>query len=479
MPNVNILLERAHNPTKENAELISRAFSFAEKAHKGQMLFEAMPFFDHVCEVALILADLKMDVMTIAAGLLHDVLEDELVSKEDLQKEFGEEITFLVRGVTKLRKYRYKGVERHAESLRQFLIATSKDARVLIIRFADRLHKMRVLRHESPEKQKSVALDTLEIYAPLANRFGMGQIKGELEDLAFPYVYPKEFDETKKLLKQRSEEHQKYLEKVRRTLQKKLAEYGIKPIQTDYRVKHIYSLYKKLLRYDKDIEKIYDIAALRVIMPTEADCYKVLGIVHELWNPLPGRIKDYIAVPKPNGYQSLHTTIFTGDGGIVEIQIRTLEMHNEAEYGIASHLGYKEGVERKTGQKLKKRLSWIEQIVEWQKHVRESKEFLETLKMDFFKDRVFVFTPKGDVIDLPEDSTAVDFAYAIHSDIGDHMAGVKINDKMASFDMKLKSGDKVEIITKKGASPSPKWLSVAKTTIARKHIRSALQRVKT
>ncbi len=476
MKNVKDLIKITRSISAQDADLISRAFSFAERIHKEQRLFDAIPFFDHVYEVAYILAALGMDAKTITAGLLHDVLEDDLISKDELKKEFGEEITFLVHGVTKLRAYRYKGVERHAESLRQFLFATSKDARVLVIRFADRLHKMRVLGHASPEKQKSVALDTLEIYAPLANRLGIGQFKGELEDLAFPFVYPKEHEETKKMLREKSHENQKYLERVYRDLHKELAKKNIYPLKTDYRIKHIYSLYKKLQRYDMDIEKIYDIAALRIVMPTESECYQVLGIVHELWRPLPGRIKDYIAVPKPNGYQSLHTTIFTGDGGIAEIQIRTLEMHNEAEFGIASHLGYKEVSNRARGEKLKKRLSWIAQIVEWQKNVSESKEFLETLKMDFFKDRVFVFTPKGDVIDLPEDSSPVDFAYTIHSDIGKHMAGARVNDKMVSFDTKLKNGDKVEIITKKSASPSQKWLSCVKTSIARKHIKAATQK---
>lgn len=479
MTNVKEILTHTKLGSDEDIKLISHAFSFAENVHKGQMLFETVPFFEHVCEVARILAELGMDAKTIAAGFLHDVLEDELVSKEELEREFGEEIASLVQGVTKLRKYRYKGVERHAESLRQFLIATSKDARVLIIRFADRLHKMRLLNYATPERQKSIALDTLEIYAPLADRFGMGQTKGELEDLAFPYIYPKEYEETRRLLKQKSHENQKYLERVYRELQKEFAKKGIRPLKTDYRAKHLYSLYKKLQRYDMDIDKIYDIAALRIVMPTESECYSVLGIIHELWRPLPGRIKDYIAVPKPNGYQSLHTTIFTGDGGIAEIQIRTLEMHNEAEFGIASHLGFKEGVDRVRGEKIKKRLSWIDQVVEWQKNVSESKEFLETLKMDFFKDRVFVFTPKGDVIDLPEDSSPVDFAYAIHSDIGDRMAGARVNDKMVSIDTKLQNGDKVEIITKKNASPSQKWLSCVKTNIARKHIRSALGQKKT
>ncbi|MEK7179290.1 MAG: TGS domain-containing protein, partial [Patescibacteria group bacterium] len=275
-----------------------------------------------------------------------------------------------------------------------------------------------------------------------------------------------------------SVENQKYLEKIHRALQKELAAHGIKPIQADYRIKHLYSLYKKLQRYDMDIDKIHDLAALRIVVSDVEECYRVLGIIHGLWTPLQGRIKDYIDIPKPNGFQSLHTTIFTGDGGIIEIQIRTLPMHEEAEFGIASHLGYKEKIPRNRGTALKKRLLWIDQLVEWQKNISESKEFLETLKMDFFKDRVFVFTPKGDVIDLPEESTAVDFAYAIHSDVGDHTFGVKINERYAALDTKLKNGDKVEIITKKNALPSPKWLSYAKTTIARKHIKSALQQKK-
>ncbi|MDP3725996.1 MAG: RelA/SpoT family protein [bacterium] len=475
MNNIKDLLAVAKLRSPKDAEIISRAFEFAQKAHEGQKRFSGEPYIEHAYETAKTLAELHMDASTIAAGLLHDTLEDGRVTQEILEKEFGEEIMFLVRGVTKLGKYQYRGLERHAESLRQFLLAISKDARVLIIRFADRLHNMKTLEYVRPDKQKRIALETLEIYAPLANRLGMGQIKGTLEDLAFPYVYPEAYDETRKLLKEKSTENQKYLERVNSALQKKLAEKNIKTIKIDYRVKHLYSLYKKLERYDMDIDKIYDIAALRVVVSTVADCYQVLGVIHEIWTPLPGRIKDYIAVPKLNGYQSLHTTIFTGDGGIVEIQTRTLEMHTEAEFGIASHLGFKEGSERRQGQKLKKKLLWIDQLVEWQKTISESREFLETLKMDFFKDRVFVFTPAGDIIDLPEESSPIDFAYAIHSDVGDHAAGVKVNDKMVSFDTKLKNGDKVEIIVKKSAKPSQKWLSSVKTTIARKHIKSALQ----
>jgi len=464
--------------SSKDKKLISHAFLFAEEAHKEQKRFSGEPYFEHVVETAKILVELGMDAKTIAAGLLHDTLEDNVATREELVKEFGKEISFLVRGVTKLGKYKYKGLERHAESLRQFLLATSKDVRVLIIRLADRTHNMKTLEYVRPEKQRRIALETLEIYAPLAHRLGMGQIKGELEDLAFPYVYPKEHRETLELLKQKSVENQKYLQKVYRSLQKELIKENIKSIKTDYRIKHLYSLYKKLKKYDMDIDKIHDIAALRIVVPTIGECYQILGIIHEMWRPLPGRIKDYIATPKPNGYQSLHTTIFTGDGGIAEIQMRTVAMHDEAEYGIASHLGYKENLKQKKGYSIKKKLTWINQLVEWQKHIAKSEEFLDDLKMDYFKDRVFVFTPEGDVIDLPEDSSPIDFGYAIHSDIGDHTAGAKVNEKLVSLDTMLKNGDKVEIVTKKSSTPSEKWLSYIKTTLARKHIKSALQKQK-
>ena len=478
MANVKEILDKAQIRNQKDTDLIVRAADFAKKVHDGQKRFSGEPYFEHVCETAKMLATLPVDAETIAAGFLHDTLEDGGISKQELEKEFGKKIAFLVRGVTKLGKYQYKGIERHAESLRQFLLATSKDVRVLIIRLADRIHNMKTLDHVRPEKQKRIALETLEIYAPLAHRLGMGQIKGELEDLAFPYVYPKEYKETKELLKQKSKENQKYLEKVYRSLQKELTKEEIKTVKTDYRMKHLYSLHKKLKRYDMDIDKIYDIAALRMVVPTVDDCYRVLGIIHSMWCPLPGRIKDYIAFPKPNGYQSLHTTIFTGDGGISEIQVRTEQMHDEAEYGIASHLGYKENITQRRGNLLKKKLTWINQLVEWQKNIAASEEFFDDLKMDFFKDRVFVFTPDGDVIDLPEDSSPIDFAYAIHSDIGDHTAGVKVNEKFVSLDTKLKNGDKVEILTKRSAVPSSKWLSNVETTLARKHIKSALQKMR-
>ncbi|MCR4330552.1 MAG: TGS domain-containing protein, partial [Patescibacteria group bacterium] len=319
-----------------------------------------------------------------------------------------------------------------------------------------------------------IAIETLEIFVPLADRLGMGHLRGEMEDYAFPHAYPEEYKKVTELLKQRSKLNQQYLEKIHRSLQKKLAEHGITGVKIDYRIKRMYSLFKKLQRNEMDIDKIHDVVALRVVVSTIGDCYSVLGIVHNIWRPLPGRIKDYIATPKLNGYQSLHTTIFTGDGGIAEIQIRTKEMHDEAEYGIASHLSYKEtenGTEH-LQRRFEKQLPWIKQLLEWQKNTPQSGEFLEHLRTEFFKDRVFVFTPDGDVIDLPEESSPIDFAYAIHTDIGNHLSGVKINGKMVSLDTPLKTGDIIEIVTKKGAHPTTKWLKYAKTALAKKQIRS-------
>ena len=462
--------------TQKETNLIERAFAFAQKAHEGQKRFSGEPYFNHVLETAKILANLNMDATTIAAGLLHDVVEETAIDEKSIENEFGQEAMFLIRGVTKLGKYQYKGLTRHTESLRKFLLAMSQDIRVLIIRLADRLHNMRTLEHVREDKRRRIAVETLEIYAALAERLGIGQVKGELEDLAFPYVYPEEYAETLRIHREKSKDAKERLEKMYRSLHKAFLEGGIRPVNVDYRVKHLYSTYKKLVKYDMDPEKIHDITALRIIVGSVEECYRALGIIHGKWNPLPGRIKDYIATPKQNGYQSLHTTIFTGDGGIVEAQIRTAEMHRDAEFGIAAHLGYKEGLQREKGHTLHKKLAWIEQLAESQKNLEESGEFLEHLKMNLFADRVFVFTPHGDVIDLPEGSYPIDFAYAIHSDIGDHFAGAKINNKLSSLDTKLKTGDIVEIVTKKKGVPSSKWLDHAKTPFARKHIKAATQK---
>lgn len=458
--------------TEEEKKLLKKAYDFALKAHEGQKRDSGEPYFIHVFETAKNLTRLRMDAKTIAAGFLHDTVEDTPVTEEDLKKEFGEEIAFLVKGITKLSNIKYRGHERHVESLRRFFIAMASDMRVVMIKLADRLHNIQTLQHKVPEKQKRIALETIEIHARLADRLGMGKLKSELEDNAFPYAYPEDYKKVEEIIKDKKDLFKEYLEEVRSQLTKALAQNNIPVSEMTYRVKHKYSLWKKLLRYEMNIEKIHDIVALRVVLNTVEDCYRVLGIIHSIWRPLPGRIKDYIALPKPNGYQSLHTTIFTQKGGIAEIQIRTKEMHAEAAYGIAAHFAYKENKNNKS------KYDWIEELKNLNYNPDQPKEFIEHLKMDFFNDRIFIFTPKGDVVDLPDGSSPIDFAYAIHSDIGDHIAGVKINSKMSQINSTLKNGDIVEIITKKDAHPSSKWSENAKTTTAKKHIKSYLEKNK-
>lgn len=487
MTDVEDILRLLNSPSGKDRALIKKAYNFAEKVHEGQKRMTGDPYFVHVFETGKNLATFGMDAPTISAGLLHDTIEDGHVTEEEIEKEFGKEILFFVNGVTKLGKLKYRGLQRHVESLRKLFIATAKDVRVLIIKLADRLHNIQTLRgHTNPEKQKRIAVETLEIFAPLANLIGMWKLKGDLENAAFPYVYPEEYKQVKELLGQRQKIDQKYLKKVHRSLQKELAKHGVQSnlIETVHRVKSLYSLHKKLKKHDMDINQIFDIMAVRVCVQTIEDCYRVLGIIHGTWTPLPGRVKDYIAIPKPNGYRSLHTTIFTGNGGVVEIQIRTAEMHKEAEYGIASYLAYKEGIfekirnlGKKNG-KLTKNLKWIKHLIEWQKGVLRNGDYLNSLKMNFFESRVFVFTPKGDVIDLPEGSSVVDFAYAVHSDIGNHLSGAEINGKFVSLGTKLKNRDIVCIQTKKESRPANKWITYAKSTLAKRQIRVALPAIK-
>ncbi len=489
------IIKRMDSPSKEDIELVNKAFTFAKNAHEGHTRYSGEPYFVHLFETAKNLAELGMGGTTIAAGLMHDTIEDVGASEETIEKEFGPEILFLIQGVTKLGKLKYQGAKRHTESLRKLFVAISQDIRVLIIKLTERLHNMKTLEHVPAHKQKRIALETLEIYAPLAYRLGMRKLNRELEDSAFTYVYPEEYKKVKAIIKKKSKETNGHLEKTLNSIKKELAKEGLTDFHTDYRIKGLYSLYKKLVRKDMDIEKVYDVSAIRIIVPTIADCYKVLGIVHKLWRPLLGRIKDYIAVPKPNGYRSIHTTIFTGDGGILEIQIRTEGMHREAEYGIASHVSYKGGTKKESESNMawiismlrpsfKKRNTDTEKfanVPQWVKHLAEAEmsnepeEYIENLKSDFFGHRVFVFTPKGDVIDLPTESSPVDFAYAIHSDIGNHIFGVKVNGKMVSLETKLQNGDIVEIVTKERSKPSRKWLDFVKTTEARRHIKNVLQ----
>ncbi len=473
MQEINEILNLMVSRGPDDVRLVNKAYEFAKEAHKDHKRLSGEPYLVHLLGTAKNLAEMKADPQTIAAGLLHDTLEDTSATEAEILKEFGPDILFLVQGVTKLGKIKYQGIERHAESLRKLFIATAKDVRVILIKLADRLHNVTTLEFVKPEKRARIALETIDIYAPVANRLGMGQMKGALEDASFPYAYPIEYEETQKIRQIKTAEVERELEEVQRVLRKKLTKDLIK-MNSDFRVKHIYSLYKKLERHDLEIDEIHDIAALRIIVNTIEDCYRVLGIIHNTWRPLPGTLKDYIAVPKINGYQSIHTVIFTGNGGVAEIQIRTEKMHNEAEYGIASHLAYDELGKPDAGAILGKKLRWLNQLIEWQKTVKGSQEFLENIQIDFFKDQIFVFTPKGDVIELPKGSTTIDFAYMIHSDLGDHVAGAKINGKFISLDTPLKNGDIVEIQSRENSKPSYKWLEYAKTSIARRRIKSAL-----
>lgn len=474
-PKVEEIFSSSQNLKKEDKDLIQRAYNFAEKAHLGQLRKNGEPYFNHVFATAKNLADLGMKSKTISAGLLHDVLEDTSTSEEEFKKEFGDEILSLVKGVTKLGTVRYKGIERKVENLRRFFVSMAEDLRVLTIKLADRLHNIETLEHVRPDKQKRIALETLEIYAPLADRLSMGRLKGRLEDAAFKYAYPKEYEEVKKLLIEKKDAKEKYLIEVRDKIKEKIEEAHIKNAKVDYRQKHLYSLWRKLQKYNMDIGKIYDIIALRIMVETVTDCYYVLGIIHGEWTPLPNRIKDYIAMPKANGYQSLHTTIFTGTGGIVEIQIRTHEMHEQAENGIASHFLYKAKELEKDIEP--KKLEWVNQLNQLNQEEENEKpeKFLEKIRLNFFKDRVFVFTPKGDIIDLPEGSSVIDFAYAIHTDIGGHAQGARINGKNISLGTILKTHDIIEIQINKNTNPTSKWLDYAKTSLARREINAYLK----
>jgi len=498
------------DPTEADRNLVVKAYEYAEKAHKGHTRYSGEPYMVHVAAVGYKLADMGMGARTIAAGLLHDTIEDTPVTDEDIRREFGEEILFLVEGVTKLSSVRYYGTDRHNESLRKLFVATSQDIRVLIIKLIDRLHNMETLEHVPKEKQTRIATETLEIYVAVAYRLGMNRIRKELEDLAFPYVYPEEHQKVCDMLEQKTAKSESILERERKSLQRKMAESGLKDFQTSYRVKGLYSLFQKLQRKEWDIEDIFDLLAMRVVVNSVEECYRTLGIIHEVWRPLPKRVKDYIAFPKPNGYQSIHTTVTTPHGTILEIQIRTEKMHHEAEYGVASHVMYKERRgEAKTSSRGFGKLvptlfrpftvresngvtgdimvtmnkphnekipHWIGQIGEMYTAEKTSgAEFVSDMQEDFFTNRIFVFTPNGDVVDLPVGATPIDFAYAIHSEVGNHVAGVKVNKKLVQLDTVLKNGDIVEVDTKKNAKPSPKWLDFAKTSVAKRRIKAELQ----
>jgi GTP pyrophosphokinase len=467
-----VLGELKKMPPQKDVDLITRACYFAFKAHEGQTRRSGEPYFSHVFETAKNLARYEMDATTIAAGFLHDVIEDTTITEEELEKEFGEEIVRLVKGVTKLGTVKYQGHVRHVESLRKFLMALAQDYRVLMIKLADRLHNLKTLQHVREDKQHRIALESIEVYAPLADRFGIGKLKSEIEDAAFPYAYPKESAEVEKILADRIDGLKKSMEDVYKELSEALQKSQLHVKKIDYRIKHRYSLWKKLKERNMNFDNIYDIVAIRVIVETVEECYATLGIIHSLWKPLPARIKDFIALPKLNGYQSLHTTIFTGNGGIVEIQIRTEEMHGRAEFGIASHYIYKEQSAKESANE---KFQWVSEFKNLGKSETGTDDFLKHLKSDFFSDRIFVFTPAGDIIDLPEGSSTIDFAYAVHSDIGNKASGARVNGKFVSLDTVLHSSDIVHIETRKDGTPKSKWLDITKTTMAKKHIRAYIK----
>lgn len=474
-----LTIATAYNPGAD-LQVISDAYDIAQTGHANQMRLNGAPFITHLLGTAQLLAEWHLPPNIIAAGLLHDLTEDTKVTLADIEKKFGADIASIVEGETKLDKLKYQGSERYAENLRKMFMAMAKDVRVIFVKFADRIHNLQTLDGLSPEKQIRIARESLEIYAPIANRLGMGFIRGELEDLAFQYVHPAEYAWVSGLVTHGLQAKEASLDIVQQTLNTALKHANIQPISIHGRTKRLYSLYKKLLTHDRDISLIHDLVAQRVIVPTMQDCYATLGVIHQLWRPLKGRIKDYIAQPKPNGYRSIHTTIFCDKGDLIEIQIRTPEIHNEAEYGIAAHWSYKEGSHKHPVNDA--HTAWLQELAKIQNKITDQKQFLatlESLKIDFFNNRIFILTPKGDVIDLPEGSTPIDLAYTIHTDLGNSCVGVRINHEQGTLATPLRSGDLVEIIKDKNRKkPSADWLKIAKTKHAKEKIRDHLRRTR-
>lgn len=475
-PNVNHLLDTIHqhqSVADMELDVVRLAYDFAARAHQGQTRISGEPYFVHPFHAAMTLAEMGMSPDIIAAALLHDVPEESTVTIDQIKKEFGADIAFMVDGVTKVGKVKYRGVERYLENLRKMFVAMAVDLRVIIIRFADRLDNLSTLNVHTPEKARRIAMESLEIYAPIANRLGMGEFKARIEDAAFRYALPAEYQWVTTLATQRRTSEEKYLRRVQKQLTAALAAEKFTDVTVQGRVKSLYSLYLKLLRFDREIEKIHDVVALRVVVPTVSDCYRALGVVHQLYKPLVGRIKDYIAQPKPNGYQSLHTAVFTEDQHVVEVQIRTVTMDRQAEFGVASHWDYDEKKKRRNFRAAKE-MDWVKELAAWSKEIAENQTQMERLSIDVLKDRIFVFTPRGDVIDLPTQATPVDFAYAIHSDLGDRCSRAYVNEVQVSLDYTLKNGDIVEILVDKNRKgPNPDWLQFVKSGHARNHIRAA------
>jgi len=460
--------------SQDDIALIERAFEYAKEAHTGQVRVTGEPYFAHSSTVAAKLADLKLPSEVIAAGILHDVPEDTARTIDDISREFGEDIASMVGAVTKLGKVKYRGEDRYAENLRKMFVAMAQDVRVIFIKFADRMHNMETLYALEEKKRVRIAKEVLEIYAPIANRLGMGEYRGLFEDYAFKYLQPKEYSWTQHLLEERVKKFGPAMERALKNVDFELRKSGVQGVELHGRVKHCYSLHRKLLRYKSDISKVYDIVALRILVKDIPACYAALGILHGLYTPLPGRIKDYIAQPKPNGYQSLHTSVFDDQGSVLEFQIRTHQMHEETEYGVAAHWRYKESGTTPN----ERQVRWMEELAQIQKELSTTDfmQHLNELKLDMFSDRIFVFTPRGDVIDLPEHSTPIDLAYAIHSEIGNKAVQTRINGEIASLDTPLKSGDLCEIIVDRNRQlPNEDWLNFVKTRHAREKIKDALR----
>src|SRR5213596_3560987 len=457
-----------HHPG-DNLELVRRAYIFSAKEHKGQVRASGEPYLTHPLEVANLLAEMKMDAVTVGVGLLHDVVEDTLTTLEKIEELFGPEVAHIVDGVTKISQIPFTSKEeKQAENFRKMLLAMTDDIRVIMVKFADRLHNMRTLAYLPSERRQAIARETLEIYAPLANRLGMGKIRGELEDLAFSYLDPKAYDELKDLVEKNRKRHEAFLAEVTGMVQQKMREHEI-PCFTQSRIKRLYSIHLKLKKQRIAIDQVYDLLALRLITDSVKNCYAALGVIHNTWRPVPGRIKDFIAMPRPNMYQSLHTSVIAG-GQPFEVQIRTAEMHRIAEEGIAAHWKYKDGKLVTDGRE-DQRISWLRQLVEWQQDMKDPADFLSTLKIDLYPEEVYAFTPKGKVIILPRDATTVDFAYSIHTEVGHTCVGAKINGRIVPLKSKLKNGDIVEIQTQLAHTPSRDWLSFVRTSRARNKIR--------
>ncbi len=458
---------RKYRPS-DDLTLVKKAYDFSLRNHQGQTRASGEPYLVHPLEVATVLAEMRLDTTAIAAGLLHDAVEDTSVTVDDIRAEFGEQVAHIVEGVTKISKIDFASREEaQAESVRKMVLAMVDDIRVVLIKLADRLHNMRTLKHLTPERQMKIARETQEIYAPIAHRLGMGKIRGELEDLAFQYVDPIAYNQVKDAIESRRKEGEAFLANIQGVIEQKLRENNLEAT-VDGRIKRIYSIWQKLQRQHISVEQIYDMMALRIITKSVNDCYAVLGLIHNQWRPVPGRIKDMIAMPRPNLYQSLHTTVMAENGHAFEVQIRTEEMHKMAEEGIAAHWKYKDGP---ISARDEKRLAWLRQVVEWQREVPDPNEFLSTLKIDLYPEEVYTFTPKGKIVILPREATPVDFAYNIHSEVGNSCVGAKVNGRIAPLKYKLRSGDIVEILTQPGHHPNRDWLGFVKSPRARQKIK--------